>query len=90
MPKWKQALQSYDNNGEIIAADILTKFDSGAGDMGFKSRADQISHTLPTTRHCCNLDMWALSQSHADGHRSLVTPERVLGECNEDLIWICS
>jgi len=24
--------------------------------MGFKSRADQISHTLPTTRHRCNLD----------------------------------
>jgi len=32
-------------------------FASGAGDMGFKSRTDQISHTLPTTRHRCNLDM---------------------------------
>jgi len=32
---------------------------------------------LPTTRHRCNLD-W---------HRSLVTPERVLSEYNEDLIF---
>jgi len=31
-------------------------FASGAGGMGFKSRANQISHTLPTTRHRCNLD----------------------------------
>jgi len=29
---------------------------SGAGGMGFKFWADQISHTLPTTRHRCNLD----------------------------------
>jgi len=29
---------------------------SGAGGMGFKSRADQISHTLPTTRHRCNIE----------------------------------
>jgi len=31
-------------------------FASGAGGMGFKSRADQFSHTLPTTRHRCNFD----------------------------------
>jgi len=55
--------------------------------MKFKSRADQISHTLPTTRHRCNLDVWALAQSRGDGHRSLVTPERVLSEYNEDLIF---
>jgi len=42
--------------------------------MGFKSQADQISHTLPNTRHRCNLDVWALAQSRGDGHRSLVTP----------------
>jgi len=41
-------------------------FSSGAGGMGFKSRADQICR--------------------GDGHRSLVTPERVLSEYNEDLI----
>jgi len=41
---------------------------------------------LPTTRHRCNLDVWALAQSRGDGHRSLVTPERVLNEYNEDLI----
>jgi len=61
-------------------------FASGAADMGFKFRADQISHTLPTTRHRCNL-AWALSQSRGDGHRPLVTPERVLSEYNEDLIF---
>jgi len=30
--------------------------------------------------------VWALEQSRGDGHRSLVTPERVLSEYNEDLI----
>jgi len=61
-------------------------FASGAGGMGFKSRADQISYMLPTTRQRCNLEVWAVAQSRGDGHRSLVTPERVLSECNEDLI----
>jgi len=60
---------------------------SGAGGMGFKFRADQISYTLPTTRHHCNIDVWALTQSRGDGHRSLVTPERVLSEYNKDLIF---
>jgi len=64
-------------------------FATGAGGMGFKPRADQISHTLPTTRHCCNLDVWALmAQSRRDGHCSLVTPERVLSEYNKDLIFL--
>jgi len=44
--------------------------------MGFISRADQISHTLTTTRHRCNLDVWVLVQSRGDWYRSLVTPER--------------
>jgi len=44
--------------------------------------------TLPTTRHRCNLDVWALAQSRGDGHRSLVTPERVLSDYNEDLIFL--
>jgi len=35
-------------------------FASGAKGMGFKLRADQISHTLPTTRHRCNLDSVSL------------------------------
>jgi len=61
--------------------------DSGAESMGFKSRADQIFHTLPTTCHRCNLNVWALAQSRGDGHRSFVTPERVLSEYNEDLIF---
>jgi len=41
---------------------------------------------LPTTHYRCNLDGWALAQSRALGHRSLVTPERVLSEYNGDLI----
>jgi len=41
---------------------------------------------LPTTRHPCNLDAWALAQSRGDGHRSLGTPEGVISEYNEDLI----
>jgi len=43
---------------------------------------------LPTTRHRCNVDVWAQAQSRGDGHRSLVTPERVLREYNEDLIFL--
>jgi len=31
---------------------------------------------LPTTRHPCNFEIWALAQSHGVGHRSLVTPDR--------------
>jgi len=31
--------------------------------------------------------MWALTQSRGDGNRLLVTPERVLSEYNEDLIF---
>jgi len=65
---------------------VVLRYHSGGG-MEFKSRADQISHTLPTTRHRCNFDVWALAQSRGDGHRSLVTPERVLNEYKEDLIF---
>jgi len=42
-------------------------------------------NTLPTTRHRCNIDVWALVQCCRDGHRSLVTPEKVLNEYNKDL-----
>jgi len=40
------------------------------------------------TRHRCNLNVWALAQSLGDGHRSLVTPERILSEYNKDLIFL--
>jgi len=59
---------------------------SGARGMGFNPPADQISHTLPTTRHRCNVDVWAQEQSCGVGHHSLVTPERVLSDYNEELI----
>jgi len=65
-------------------------FASGAGSMEFKFRDDKISHTLPTTRHRCNLKVWALAQSLGDGHRSLVKLERLLSEYNEDLIFFIS
>jgi len=32
--------------------------------------------------------VWSLAHSRGDGHRSLVTPERILSEYNEDLILI--
>jgi len=35
---------------------------------------------LPMTRHHCNIKVWALAQSLEDGHRSLMTLERVLSE----------
>jgi len=34
--------------------------------------------------------VWALAQSGGIGHRSLVTPERILSENNEDLIFLYS
>jgi len=34
------------------------------------------------------LIVWAMAQSRGDGHRSLVSPERVLSEYNEDLIFL--
>jgi len=35
------------------------------------------SHKLPTIRHRCNFEVCSLAQSRGDGHRSLVTSERV-------------
>jgi len=55
----------------------MVQFASGAGSKGFKSQDDKIFHTLPMTRHRCNLKVWALVQSLGDGHCSLVTLERV-------------
>jgi len=62
-------------------------FASSAGSMEFKFRDDKISHTLPMTHHRCNLKEWTLAQSLGDGHRSLVTLERVLNKYNKDLIF---
>jgi len=31
--------------------------------------------------------VWTLAQSRGDGHRSLMTPERVLSEYNKDLLF---
>jgi len=56
--------------------------------MGFKFRADQLSDTLPTTRHRHSLDVWAQAQNLGVWYYSLVTPERVLSEYNKDLIFV--
>jgi len=42
---------------------------------------------LPTIRHRCNFDVWALAQGRGVGHRSLVTTEKLLSKYNEDLIF---
>jgi len=63
-------------------------FASNAGSTGFKFQNDEISHTLPMNRYRCNLKVWALAQSLEDGHRTLVTLERILSECNEDLFFL--
>jgi len=44
---------------------------------------------LPTTRHCCNLEMWTLGTKSRRWAPLLVTPTRVLSEYNEDLISFC-
>jgi len=44
--------------------------------MGFKSRADQISHTLPTTRHRCKLEVRVLVQDHGDTCEPLTRDSR--------------
>jgi len=41
-------------------------------------------HTVPTAPNRCNIDVWALAQSRGDGHRSLVTPERVWAPLTRD------
>jgi len=50
-------------------------------------RAEQIFDALPTTRHRCNLEGGPGCKAAEMGTRSLVTPERVLSDYNEDLIF---
>jgi len=47
----KLALTVDEITGQMAPVVNSKKSDSGAGGMGFKSRADHTSHTLPTTRH---------------------------------------
>jgi len=71
---------------------IIRKHASGAGDIGFhfKSKADQISLILQMTRHRYNFDVWRPGATpRRDGYHSHETPERVLSEYNEDLIFDC-
>jgi len=53
-----------------------------------------ITEPIKSTTRCqqlatvATLIVWALAQSRGDRHRSLMTPERVLSEYNEDLIFL--
>jgi len=49
---------------------------SDVGGMEFKSRVNQILHTLHTAHLHCNFDVWALAQSRRDENPSIVIPER--------------
>jgi len=76
-PTLKHMLQSCsDSNRSGDTVDKIPKVSSRG--MRFKSRADEISHILRTTRHRCNLDCVGLGAKPRDGYRSLVTPERVI------------
>jgi len=57
--------------GKTHATNELSAYGLWCGRYGvqIKSRGDQISHTLPTTRHRCNLEVWALAQNRGDRHR---------------------
>jgi len=57
---------------------------SEARGMGFKPRADQISHTLPATHRRCDFERWTLTEA------AEMTPKRVLSEYNKDLCEICA
>jgi len=57
---------------------------SGTGGMGFKSGTDQISTHCQRLATAATLKVWALAQRRRVGHRSLVTPVRVLSEYNKD------
>jgi len=39
-------------------AEVVKTPASSEGGMEFKFRANQITHTLPATRYCCNLEVW--------------------------------
>jgi len=53
------------------------------------SNPELIKSLIRSTTHTrCKLDVWAQAQSRRVGHHSLVTPERVLSEYNEDLIFM--
>jgi len=58
----------------------------GTRGMGFKSWAR--SNLPHVTNDSPPLQPWLCGQSRGDGHRSLVTHERVLSEYNKDLIFV--
>jgi len=59
-------------------------FVSGARGMKFKSRLDQISHMLTTTRHHCNIEVWALgAKTRRWASLTRDTRVRILSEYNK-------
>jgi len=45
-----------------------------------------LPHVTNDSPHC-NLEVWANVQCHGDGHHSLVRPESVFSEYNEDFVF---
>jgi len=56
--------------------------------MEFKPRADQISHTLSTTRHRCNLGCVGLGAKSRRWAPLTCDTRKGLSEYNEDLIFL--
>jgi len=65
-------------------------FASGAGGIGFKYQANQIFHTLPTTRHRCNLDVWSFGAKPRRWAPLTRDTRKGISEYNEDLIFFGS
>jgi len=63
-------------------------FASGARGQGVqipnRSNLPHVTNGSPPLQPC----VWSLAQSREDGHRSLVKPERVFNEYNNDLIFL--
>jgi len=48
---------------------------------------EEKNQTLPKTRHCCILDVWALAQSCGVGHCSFLTPEGYKASITKIWFW---
>jgi len=66
-------------------AQIVKTFASGTEGMGFKSWSDQISHTLSTTRHRCNL--WSVGPGVKSQRWAPLTPGTRYREASITKIW---
>jgi len=67
---------------QVVRCSLLVRevWGSNSEPIKFPTRSQRLA-TVAT------LVVWALEQIRGDGHRSLVTPERILSKYNEDLIF---